>query len=428
MASANTVCVLGLGYVGLPLAIAFDDKSFHTIGYDISEDKIESLRTGEDPTGDVGRAAISDSIVEFTAEPAVLGRADFILVAVPTPISKSHSPKLEYVVSAGETIGEHLSPDTTVVLESTVFPGATREVLLPAIGRRSGLVAGIDYSYGYSPERLVPGDSEHSLQNVVKIVSGDSEDTLSELVELYESVVDAGIHAAPSIEVAETAKIVENIQRDLNIALVNELAIACNEMGIDSRQVLEAAGTKWNFHEYYPGLVGGHCIPVDPLYFIYGSEESGFSPELVEKAREVNEYVPKHVGMEVVKMLNEAGKVIRESKILILGLTYKPGVSDIRTSVISKTIDTLSSFSPEIVGYDPYVDISNAEEAFGIPVLYDLSLSDVDAIIIGTGHQEFRDIDFSEVAPHMSDNPIIYDVDGGFSEHIDTTTVRYSRL
>ena len=267
-----TVCVVGLGYVGLPLAVAFDQAGHTVRGYDISPSTIEQLQQGEDPTGDVGDPAVDESDIGFDTDSAVIEGADVVVVTVPTPISDENDPNLDFVEAASKTVGEHLSPGGTVVLESTVFPGATREVVVPAIEEASGFRLGEEFTVGYSPERLVPGDDAHSLENVVKIVSASDDETLAELVQLYESIVDVGVHEAPSLAVAEAAKCIENVQRDVNIALINELSVACDRLGIDSNAVLEAAGTKWNFHDYRPGLVGGHCIPVDPFFFIYQSK------------------------------------------------------------------------------------------------------------------------------------------------------------
>lgn len=405
------VCVTGLGYVGLPLAYHFDRIGHEVVGYDVDEQRVEELRSGVDPTGDVGDKAIADSDIQFTIDDAAIGLADYVLVAVPTPVDEMKNPNLESVRSAGQTIGNHISEGTTVILESTVYPGATREILAPAIEETSGLSCGEDFFVAYSPERLVPGDDDHSLPDVVKVVSGQNEEVLEDVAELYEGIVEAGVHRAPSIEVAEATKCVENTQRDLNIALVNELAVACDSLGIDGRAVLEAAGTKWNFHEYRPGLVGGHCIPVDPFFMIYQSERNGFSPSLIQQAREVNEYMPRHVGELVLRAMNDCGKVPRESTVLVLGLAYKPGVADVRTSPIDGTIEFLEEYGVSVIGFDPLAEDDEIRDEFDIPVQEQLSFEDVDGIILATPHDHIRGIDYRSAAVEMSNDPFLLDVD-----------------
>ena len=424
----ETICIVGLGYVGLPLACEFDRQGYDVVGYDVDPEKVATLESGVDPTGDVGDEVLVDGTATFTTEPAVVGDADLVILAVPTPIDDQNTPNLTYVEAAGETIGIHLQPGATVVLESTVYPGATREILIPALERTSGLTAGEDFGVGYSPERLVPGDPDHGLRDVVKIVSGLTAETRDELARVYKSIVDAGVHRAPTIETAETAKCVENVQRDLNIALVNELAIACSHLGIDSRAVLEAAGTKWNFHHYRPGLVGGHCIPVDPFYLIYESEQNGFSPELIQKGREVNEYVPKHVAELTIKALNSCRKVLSESRVLVCGLTYKPNVEDLRTSLIGDVIDGLTEYDIDVVGYDPHADAEAAAAKFGIQIQQERSCSGFDGLVIGTAHDEFSTVNFDAAADQMNDDPVLVDVDGTFENQATAAGFTYRRL
>lgn len=408
----RSICVVGVGYVGLPLAVAFDEAGHDVIGYDIDRSKIEQLRDGIDPTDDIGTQRLTNSTVEFTDDATVIERAEFAIITLPTPVDDLKNPNLEYIEAGGEIVGQHLQEGATVVLESTVYPGATMEILVPAIERTSGLTAGEEFFVGYSPERLVPGDDEHSLDKVIKIVSGQTEEVAAELESVYGTIVDAGIHRAPSIEVAEAAKCIENIQRDLNIALVNELAIACNAIGLDTQEVLDAAGTKWNFHDYSPGLVGGHCIPVDPFFMIYESKRNGFTPQLIEKAREVNEYLPQHVGEETLRALTESGKAPSESTVLVLGLTYKPNVDDIRTSVVGDVIKKLESFHVNVVGYDPLADPDACRDEFGIPIQEELSFDGIDAIVLATAHDELRKISYADTATEMAPNPVLFDVHG----------------
>ncbi len=426
---SRQICVVGLGYVGLPIAVEFDQAGHSVAGFDIDPEKIGQLTTGHDPTGDVGADGISSCDVEFTTNAAVMADAEIVIVAVPTPVDDLKNPNLEFVESAGELIGEHITAETTVVLESTVYPGATREILGPAIAESSGFSVGKEFTLGYSPERLVPGDDEHSFSNVIKIVSGQDDETLQEVAGLYESVVDAGVHRAPEIEVAEAAKCIENIQRDLNIALVNELAITCGNLGLDTHEVLEAASTKWNFHDYRPGLVGGHCIPVDPFYIIYESERNGFSPKLIEQSREVNEYMPEHVAEETLKGLNECGKVLRDSTVLVLGIAYKPNVGDIRTSAVDGTIEKLETYGVDVIGYDPHADDSAAADEFGIEILDELVFEDVDGILLATPHDEFLEIEYESVAQKMSDEPLMMDVMGVFHpDEYAESTLSYWRI
>ncbi len=416
-AEPATVCVVGLGYVGLPLAVAFDEAGQTVVGFDVDDEKVDALADGRDPTGDVDDDAVADADAEFTTDPSLIEHADFVIITVPTPIDDLENPDLEFVRAAGETVGEHMSEDTTVVLESTVFPGATETVLVPELEVASGYTAGEEFDVGYSPERASPGDEGRGVRDVVKIVGADDEAVRERLADLYSSVVDAGIYRAPDVETAETAKVIENVQRDLNIALVNELAIACDHMDLSTEEVLAAARTKWNFHgEYSPGLVGGHCIPVDPHYLAHRSERDGFSPTLVLKAREINEYVPTHVAELAVKALNDAGNVLCDSSVLLLGLSYKPNVGDIRTSEVDGVVDELSEFGVDAEGFDPHAPDDRARETFGLPVQSTFNPTGFDGLVVTTAHDEFESIDFHGVADAMADDPVIVDVPGALDE------------
>jgi UDP-N-acetyl-D-galactosamine dehydrogenase len=422
-----TVCIVGQGYVGLPLALAFDEEGYEVIGYDISAEKIATLSDGSDPTGDHADETIAASSVEFTTDASTIERADYVIITVPTPVDDMKNPDLSFIESASETVGEHISAGTTVVLESTVYPGVTRDVLGPIVEERSGLTVGEDVFLGYSPERLAPGDT--TLRELKKIVSGSDEETLDQLVALYESIIDAGIYRAPSIETAEAAKVTENVQRDINIALVNELAIVCDHMDLDTHAVLEAAGSKYNFHPYRPGLVGGHCIPVDPLYLAHGAERVGYQPKLIMQAREVNEYMPKHTADLVMRGLNRSGKVLKDSRVLALGLSYKPNVGDIRTSQVRGVIHALSEYDVEVVGYDPHADTDGMREYFGIDIQDELSFEGFDAVVLATGHDEFTTLDLDGVEAELDENPVLVDVDGTFTEERATEAgFDYNRL
>lgn len=417
MSETATICIIGQGYVGLPLALAFDEDGYDVVGYDISEQKIDSLASDTDPTGDHGDDAITESDVTFTTDASTLERASYVIVTVPTPVDDSKDPDLSFIEAAGATIGEHVSEGATVVLESTVYPGVTRDVLGPTIEEHSGLAVGEGLALGYSPERLSPGDAGHGLREVTKIVSGSDEDTLDRLAELYGSVVDAGVYRAPTIETAEAAKVTENVQRDINIALMNELSIVCDHMDLDTQEVLDAAGSKWNFHQYRPGLVGGHCIPIDPLYLAHGAERVGYRPQLIMQGREINEYMPKHTAELALQALNRSGKVLKESRILALGLSYKPNVGDIRTSQVTGVIRALAEYGVEVVGYDPHVDPDAARESFDIQIQSELSFADFDGVVLATGHEEFTTLSPSTMAAELNENPILVDVAGGCEKH-----------
>ncbi|MCO8265028.1 nucleotide sugar dehydrogenase [Haloferax sp. AB510] len=426
----DTVCVVGLGYVGLPLAIEFDRAGKSVIGYDVDPDKVSTLSAGTDPTGDVTDEGVAASDVLFTTDATHISDADFVIVTVPTPVDSMENPDLTFVESAAETIGQHVSPGTTVVLESTVYPGATESVLVPALESESGFAVGEDIFVGYSPERASPGDTGRSVKDVVKVVGANSEGVRERLADLYGSIVDAGIHRAPDIETAEASKVIENVQRDMNIALVNELAIACDHMGLTTKDVLEAAGTKWNFHDgYSPGFVGGHCIPVDPFYLTYRSKREGFSPKLVLQAREINEYVPVHAARKAVKTINESGRVLQDTRLLVLGLAYKPGVGDIRSSDVSTMIEKLDEFHVDCVGYDPHADPDESREVFDIEVVESVDFEAYDGVVVATGHEEFTDYDLDEMAAALGSDPVMIDVADVFdADKADERGFHYAQL
>ncbi len=407
---SEVLCIVGLGYVGLPLATTFDEAGYDVIGYDVDESLIESLRRDEDPTNEIGGDRLAELEVEFVPDPVDIERADYVFVTVPTPLDSSQNPELEFVRSAARTIGEHLSEGTTVVLESTVYPGVTRNVLQPTLAEASGLTPGEEFNVGYSPERLSPGDGGRGIRDAVKIVSGDSESTLANLSRIYGSIIDAGVHEAASLEVAEAAKVLENVQRDLNIALMNEVAIICENLDIDTKEVIEAAGTKWNFHEYSPGLVGGHCIPVDPLYLVHGSERAGFSPKLILQAREINEYMPTHVADLTIRGLNDCGKVIKDTRLLVLGAAYKPNVGDIRTSEVKTVISVLEQYGVDAVVYDPIADDEAIAESLDVETVSEPDYDGCDGIVLATPHEQFYSLDFPGAVEELEPDPVFVDV------------------
>jgi UDPglucose 6-dehydrogenase/UDP-N-acetyl-D-galactosamine dehydrogenase len=387
------VCVVGLGYVGLPLAKNFSfikkpllkketvkkqkegenvAQVLEVIGFDIDEEKIEKLKKGiENNEFGFEVGDLSKSKIAFTSNPAEIRKADFVIIAVPTPVTKSKEPDLSYVKSAAEIIGKNLKKGAIVVLESTVYPGVTEEIIKPILEAESGMKCGVDFKIGYSPERINPGDDAHVMQNITKIVSGMDEETTDVVSKLCEKITS--VYKAKDIKTAEAAKVIENIQRDLNIALMNELSLIFEKMGLNTKDVLDAASTKWNFHKYSPGLVGGHCIPVDPYYLVYKAKELGYHPQVILAGRSINDYMPKHVAEIAVKALNEAGKVIKGSKVLIMGLTYKENVPDTRESPVIGMIEELKEFGVDVYGYDPLLS-KEETEAFGVKVL-DFSFS-----------------------------------------------------
>ena len=389
-----TVCVVGLGYVGAPLAEAFAGN-LPTIGFDIDQRKIDSL-------------IAAGSKIRTTTHPKAIREADIIMICVPTPVTKAKDPDLRPVKSAARTVGQNLKKGAVVVLESTVYPGATEEVVVPILEQESGMVCGNDFFVGYSPERINPNDDEHTLGKTTKIVSGMDEKTTDLLCQVYGLVTT--VYRAPDIRTAEAAKVIENIQRDLNIALVNELSLIFSRMGLDTTAVLEAAGTKWNFHPYRPGLVGGHCIPVDPYYLVYKAEELGYHPQVILAGRSINDSMPGHVARMAVMGLNEVGKVIRGSKVLIMGLTYKEDVPDIRESPAFEIVRELKEYKVDVFGFDPLLPDETIEQ-FGVRSLSRLDQK-MDAVIIAVGHQQFREKGISEFCDLMHAHPVLIDVKG----------------
>lgn len=394
----TVVCVVGLGYVGYPLADAFS-QHLKTIGYDLDAMKIANINS------------MPENKVIATSDPTMIRQADFVAIAVPTPVKKTKEPDTSFVLSAAEAVGRNMKDGAIVVLESTVYPGLTEEEMIPVLERVSGKKCGRDFFVGYSPERINPGDPEHVLSKITKIVSGMDKKTTERLAVLYGLVTN--VYIAPNIRTAEAAKVIENIQRDINIALMNELSIIFRKMGIDTKAVLDAAGTKWNFGKYRPGLVGGHCIPVDPYYLVYKAEELGHHPQVILAGRAINDAMPKHVSDIVIKELNRAGKVIRNSKVLILGLTYKENVPDTRESPVKEIIHELREFDIGVYGYDPLI-MPPEIERFGARPIASLQELDctVDCIIINSPHNVFKSMKLENVLSICNGKPIIVDVTG----------------
>jgi UDPglucose 6-dehydrogenase/UDP-N-acetyl-D-galactosamine dehydrogenase len=400
----KTVCIIGLGYVGLPLAEAFSSH-LKTIAFDIDEEKVKRLSESNNKQN-----------IEFTADPSKIKQADFVLICVPTPVTKSKEPDLSFVKSAAEIVGQHLKKGAVVVLESTIYPGVTEEIIAPILDleNESGLKCGADFKIGYSPERINPGDDAHDLTKITKIVAGMDEETTETLAELYGLITN--VYKAKDIKTAEAAKVIENIQRDLNIALMNELAIIFHKMGLDTNSVLDAAGTKWNFQPYKPGLVGGHCIPVDPYYLVYKAKELGYHPQVILAGRAINDYIPKHVAEMAIKGLNEVGKVIKGSKVLIMGLTYKENVPDTRESPVREMVKELKEFGVEAYGYDPLLSKEEIE-GFGVNALDNLDVKlKIDGVIVAVAHDEFKKMGLEDIGKFMNDEPVLIDVRGMFDE------------
>lgn len=392
---SKTVCIIGLGYVGLPLAEDFS-RHIRTIGYRRDQQKVDELN------------AVVGNKIEATTDPAKIREADFVIIAVPTPVTKAKDPNLEPVISATEIVGKNIKKGATIVLESTVYPGVTEGIVGPILERESGMICGKDFFIGYSPERINPGDDEHILKNITKIVAGMDKKTLDSLSQLYGLVTN--VYRAPDIKTAEAAKVIENIQRDLNIALMNELSMIFARLDINTDEVLKAAGTKWNFHNYRPGLVGGHCIPVDPYYLVKRAKEVGYHPQVILAGRSINDSMPKYVAEMAVKGLNKVGKTIKGSNVLIMGLTYKEDVADIRESPVESMVQELKEYDVNVYGYDPLLP-DTVIKHFGANPLPKLDKK-MDAVIIAVAHKQFRQLPIETIRTFMNNNPVLIDVRG----------------
>jgi UDP-N-acetyl-D-galactosamine dehydrogenase len=407
----RSIAVVGLGYVGLPLAVAFGKKA-PVIGFDIDSAKVAELRRGHDRTGETGTEELAGAQIEFTADPADLGPADFVIVAVPTPVDVVNSPDLSLLKRASELVASHLHTGDIVVFESTVYPGATEEVCVPILEGASGKRCGLDFKVGYSPERINPGDKAHGLEQITKVVAGIDAESLNVIAEVYGMVVAAGIHRAPNIQTAEAAKVIENTQRDINIALMNELAMIFHRLGIDTGDVLEAAATKWNFLPFRPGLVGGHCIGVDPYYLTYKAENVGYHPQMILAGRRINDSMGKYVAEQAVKLMIHQGINVRDARVAVLGLTFKENVSDIRNSRTVDVIRELEDYGIECRIWDPLVDPADARKEYGIRLAEEENLADSDAAIITVAHREFvkRGPEWFQSLLRLSSGGIVVDV------------------
>ena len=404
--------LVGLGYVGMPIAVAFA-KKIEVVGFDLNAKKIELYKNGVDPTNEVGNEAIKATTVDFTADEKKLREAKFHIVAVPTPVNDDHTPDLSPVEGASEILGRNLTKGSIVVFESTVYPGVTEDVCVPILERESGLKCGVDFKIGYSPERINPGDKVHRLETITKIVSGMDDESLDCIAKVYEMVVEAGVHRAESIKVAEAAKVIENSQRDINIAFMNELSIIFNKMGIDTKSVLEAAGTKWNFLKFYPGLVGGHCIGVDPYYLTYKAEMLGYHSQIILSGRRINDDMGKYVAENVVKKLIESDKPVKGAKVAILGFTFKENCPDTRNTKIIDIVNELGEYGITPVIADPEADAEEAKWLYGIEFVDMDTIKDMDTIILAVAHDYFRKLSVSEIDTLYNDGKkILIDIKG----------------
>ncbi|MBR3683885.1 MAG: nucleotide sugar dehydrogenase [Lachnospiraceae bacterium] len=406
--------LVGLGYVGMPIAVAFS-KKVKVVGFDLNEKKIGLYKQGIDPTKEVGNEAIKACTVDFTCDEAKLREAKFHIVAVPTPVNPDHTPDLSPVEGASTILGRNLVKGSIVVFESTVYPGVTEEVCVPILERESGLKCGVDFKVGYSPERINPGDKVHRLETIVKIVSGMDEETLDTVAKVYELVVDAGVHRAESIKVAEAAKVIENSQRDINIAFMNELSIIFNKMGIDTKAVLEAAGTKWNFLKFFPGLVGGHCIGVDPYYLTYKAEQIGYHSQIILSGRRINDDMGRYVAESLVKNLIKAGNSVADARVGILGFTFKENCPDTRNTKIIDIVNELREYGIEPMIADPTADRDEAKHEYDIEFVDMSEMKDMDAVVLAVAHDEFSSLtepDIGAMFNPANDKKVFLDIKG----------------
>ena len=409
----SKLALVGLGYVGMPIAVAFS-RHVDTIGFDINEEKIKKYRSGIDPTNEVGDEGIKNCSVDFTSDEKRLNEASFIIVAVPTPVNADHTPDLTPVTGASRVVGRNLQKGAVVVYESTVYPGVTEDICVPILEKESGLKCGEDFKIGYSPERINPGDRVHRLETITKIVSGMDEDTLDDVAKVYSLVVKAGVYRAESIKVAEAAKVIENSQRDINIAFMNELSMIFNRMGIDTLSVLKAAGTKWNFLPFRPGLVGGHCIGIDPYYLTYKAEEMGYHSQIILSGRRINDDMGKYVAESLVKNLIKADIPVKNAQVAVLGFTFKENCPDTRNTKVIDIVNELREYGIEPVIADPEADSAEAKSLYGIDFVRAEDIKDMDAVIISVCHKAFEDMkekDFSKMFK-KGQTKVISDVKG----------------
>ena len=407
----ETLTVIGLGYVGLPLAVEFA-KKYDVAGFDLNQDKLAQYRNGTDVTEEVGDEMVRNTTMSFTSDEADLKNSKFHVVAVPTPINADKTPDLNPVIGASETVGRNLTKGAYVVYESTVYPGTTEEICIPILEKESGLKYGEDFKVGYSPERINPGDKKNTLTQIVKVVSGSDAEALKTISNVYGSIIEAGVHEAESIKVAEASKVIENSQRDINIAFMNELSMVFNKMDIDTKAVLEAAGTKWNFLKFTPGLVGGHCIGVDPYYFTYKAEQLGYHSQIILSGRKINDDMGKYIASNTIKKMIKAKQGVDGSRVAILGLTFKENVADVRNTKIIDIIHELEDYGVEVVVHDPVADPHAVQDEFGIQLADDADLKNLDCVVLAVPHDEYKETyDLDKLANlYRNDKKVLVDV------------------
>jgi UDP-N-acetyl-D-galactosamine dehydrogenase len=422
----KTISVIGLGYVGLPIALEFAKKT-KVIGFDIKQDRVELMKKGIDPSRELESKDFEGCNIEFTANPEDLKDAHFHIVAVPTPIDEHHLPDLKPLISASETVGKILKKGDYVVFESTVYPGCTEEECIPVLEAKSGLTFPNDFKVGFSPERINPGDKEHTLTTIKKVVSGNDAEALENIAKIYELVITAGIHRAATIKVAEAAKIIENTQRDVNIALMNELSMIFNKMDINTFDVLEAAGTKWNFLKFFPGLVGGHCIGVDPYYLLYKAKELGYHPRMIDSGRSINDGMGAHVVKEVVKKLVKMDKNVKGSKVLIMGITFKEDVADIRNSKVVDLVNEFQSFGVQVDVIDEWADPKEVKEEYDIDIK-DKAEGPYDVVCMAVQHKNYKKMSSEDLSKLGTDKSIFVDIKGIFKDKVDENKFIYWSL
>jgi UDP-N-acetyl-D-galactosamine dehydrogenase len=410
----NTLAVIGLGYVGLPLVVEFG-KQMRTIGFDINSAKVEACQRGTDPSRELSDEEVQAAThALYTDDPRMLGEADFIIVAVPTPVDDAHIPDFRPLIGSSTSVGRHMKRGAIVVYESTVYPGATEEVCIPVLERESGLKWKEGFFVGYSPERINPGDKEHTLTKILKIVSGDTPDTLEKVASVYEKIIKPGVHRASSIKAAEAAKVIENTQRDLNIALMNELAIIFDKLGIDTSEVLEAAGTKWNFLKFKPGLVGGHCIGVDPYYLTHKAEMLGYHPQVILAGRRINDGMGKFIAEQTIKQMIAAGSSVKGARVNVLGLTFKENCGDLRNSKVIDIIRELKTYGVEVFVTDPQADSDEAVHEYGVAITPWDEMPRADALVAAVAHREYAGLGAEALAQKLVPGGAFIDVKAGF--------------
>lgn len=411
------IAVIGLGYVGLPLAVAFGNKGHQVTGFDVQKKKLDDLRNGLDTTGEVDQRSLKEASLQFTDDPKDVEGAEFVIVAVPTPVNEHKSPDLTPLIKASESIAPYLKNNCVVVYESTVYPGVTEQVCLPIL-ESQGKKQGVDFRIGYSPERINPGDKNHTIDKIVKVVSAQDAETLEEVAKIYESIVDAGVHRAETIMVAEAAKVIENTQRDLNIALMNELAIIFDRLGIKTKDVLKAAGTKWNFLNFYPGLVGGHCIGVDPYYLTHRAESLGYIPQVITAGRRINDEMGKFVAEKTIKLLIKQGAPINGARVLVLGMTFKENVPDFRNSKVVDVVNELKEYQIDVFTHDPFWEEGLEFSETGTKCISLKEVSDLDAVILAVGHHVYMDLNLEFLKElYKKDKPAVFiDIQSAYAD------------